>query len=148
MGALSVVSVCFKIQYIMEILINRVAKTPNATLGTLEIPNVFRCYTLEDVERDQKIKGKTAIPKGRYQVILSYSPRFGRMMPLLLNVPNFDGVRIHSGNDSGDTEGCLLVGFVMDAKSEVILNSRAAFDILFPLLDKAAQSEKIYLTIA
>ena len=131
----------------MDIIVNRNLKTASATFGMLEIPNFFRCYTLEDVERPEKIKGFTAIPKGKYQVILSYSPRFGRMMPLLLNVPNFDGVRIHSGNASGDTEGCLLVGLVMDLKAEVILNSRAAFDVLYPLLEKAAATEKIWLTI-
>jgi Family of unknown function (DUF5675) len=132
----------------MDIIVKRTLKTPTTTIGSLEISNVFRCYTLEDVERTEKIKGSTAIPKGKYQVILSYSPRFRRTMPLLLDVLNFEGVRIHAGNDSSDTEGCLLVGFVMDAKSEVILNSRAAFDILFTILEKAAPTEKIWLTIA
>lgn len=131
----------------MEILVKRNTLTANAIIGTFEIPNVFRCFTLEDVERSEKIKGATCIPKGRYEVVINYSQRFKRIMPLLLNVANFQGIRIHSGNSSADTEGCILVGFVADIKSEVILNSRTAFDMLMPILEKAAAQEKIWLTI-
>lgn len=95
----------------MDIIIKRTLKTNKSTFGTLEISNVFRCYTLEDVERNIKIKGKTAIPKGKYEVILSYSPKFDRTMPLLLNVTGYEGIRIHAGNNSNNTEGCILVGF-------------------------------------
>jgi hypothetical protein len=81
-----------------------------ATLGVLFIDGVFQCWTLEDVVREQKIPGETAIPAGRYPLKLTPSPRFNRVLPEVLTVPNFVGVRIHGGNRASDTEGCVLVG--------------------------------------
>lgn len=80
------------------------------TEGILYIDEKYFCRTLEDKVRDKKIANETAIPYGTYQVILSYSPRFKRFLPLLLNVPNFEGIRIHMGNTTKDTSGCILVG--------------------------------------
>lgn len=57
-----------------------------------------------------KVKGATAIPRGRYRIELTHSPRFGISMPQLMDVPGFEGIRIHRGNDADDTEGCLLPG--------------------------------------
>jgi hypothetical protein len=96
----------------------REPSTNNSTLGVLFVDGVFECFVIEDVIREQpgvpvdqwKVKGATAIPAGRYQVTRTRSPRFGKMLPLLLNVPGFDGIRFHAGNDSGDTEGCPLPG--------------------------------------
>lgn len=94
-------------------MILRVVREPSrhgATLGVLFVDGVFECFTLEDELRAVKIPGETAIPAGRYAVKLTHSPRFGRVLPEVLNVPNFTGVRIHAGNRKDDTEGCLLVG--------------------------------------
>ena len=76
------------------------------------------CHTLEDELRGDgvKVHGKTAIPAGEYKVKVTMSPRFKRMMPLLENVPMFEGIRIHGGNDSTNTEGCILVAFNTDGK--------------------------------
>ena len=76
---------------------------------------VYFCDTLEPTWRDyahggHKIKGRSAIPEGRYAVVISYSPKFEQWLPILLGVPNFSGIRIHAGNCSEDTEGCILVG--------------------------------------
>ena len=87
-------------------------------IGDLFINDVFFCHTLEDEKRAEGVKvyGKTAIPPGTYNVKVTYSPTFKRNMPLLLDVPMFKGIRIHGGNDSGDTLGCVLVAFKTDFK--------------------------------
>ena len=114
------------------------------TIGKLFVDGVFECYTLEDVVRPEgeKVFGETAIPYGEYDVTITYSPHFQRDLPLLLSVPNFEGVRIHPGNTAADTEGCLLVGESRDSTS--IHNSRAAFDALFPKIRDAINAgEKV-----
>lgn len=85
------------------------------TLGKLFLAGSFFGYTCEDTDRHlelggEKLYGKTAIPRGRYQVVVSYSNRFKREMPELLLVRYFTGVRIHGGNDAADTLGCPLLG--------------------------------------
>jgi hypothetical protein len=87
------------------------------------------------VEREVKIPGKTAIPRGIYRVVLDYSVRFQRQMPHILDVPGFEGIRIHSGNTAADTEGCILVG--LTKANSFIGQSRIAFDRLFDSLEKA-----------
>jgi len=126
----------------MLITIKRLYKTENSTIGELLVDGLFECFTLEDKEREVKIKGETAIPKGEYKVIINESNRFKRELPLLLNVPNFEGVRIHSGNTNHDTEGCILVG--QSRNKNYIGQSRKAFDKLFKKMQKA---KEITLTI-
>ena len=112
------------------------------TFGKLYAEGVLECETLEDPVREidapvtnWKVKGDTAIPRGRYRIIINHSNRFNRDLPLLLNVPGFEGIRIHSGNFTSDTEGCILVG---TARSDVgVLNSRIAFNELFDDLSEA-----------
>ena len=108
----------------LKLLLVREIRNPKQTHGRLFKINEkgereFICYTLEDVERDVKIKGQTAIPTGKYTVIVTMSPRFKKDLPLILNVPNFSGVRFHGGNNENDSKGCPLLGMVrhMDAIS-------------------------------
>ena len=129
----------------MELQVKRTDFTDNSTIGELSVNGQFECYTLEDKVRPVKIAGKTAIPAGRYEVIIDFSQRFGRLLPLLLNVPDFEGVRIHPGNTAADTEGCILVG--EEKSQDLVGQSRAAFDRLFAKLSAAAEKEKIYLEI-
>lgn len=119
----------------MKITVKRLHKTDTSTIGELLIDGIFECYTLEDVERPVKIKSETAIPKGTYKVIINQSNRFKRLLPLLLNVPNFEGVRIHSGNTNHDTEGCILVGRTRG--DNYVGQSRKAFDKLFKKMQGA-----------
>lgn len=126
----------------MLITIKRLYKTENSVIGELLIDGIFECYTLEDIERPVKIKGETAIPKGTYKVIINQSNRFKRLLPLLIDVPNFEGVRIHSGNSNHDTEGCILVG--QTRNKNYIGQSRKAFDKLFK---KMQMAKNITLTI-
>ncbi len=112
----------------MKIVVVRDTFTENSTIGKMLIDGAFFCYTLEDKVRDEKIKSETAIPYGTYKVIVNMSNRFQRMMPLLLNVPNFEGVRIHNGNTKDHTEGCILVGSTKS--KDFIGNSKSTFNAL------------------
>lgn len=135
----------------MEIRIKRILKD-SYTHGELTIDgNSFKCFTLEDKVRDgdifkAKVQNQTAIPAGRYEVILNMSNRFKRYMPLLLNVPNFAGIRIHNGNTKEHTEGCILVGYE-NGNDGFLGNSRAAFTDLMKVLSKVEKKEKIFITI-
>jgi len=124
----------------MKLLSKRIYKAPTYTISHLYVDGVKFCDVLEDVVRADGVKvyGETAIPAGTYKVILNVSNRFKCLMPLLLNVPNFEGIRIHSGNTDKDTHGCLLVG-VNSVKGKVI-ESKKTFAALMEVL-KAAKDE-------
>jgi hypothetical protein len=127
----------------MELLLTRIAKRKTYTIGRLYIQrrvndeylagteNQYFCDTLEPTWRDYKngaykVKGRSAIPEGRYAVVISYSPKFKAWLPILLGGPEFNrkwqGIRIHAGNCSEDTEGCILVG-----KNPAIEREKAEF---------------------
>jgi len=129
----------------MEIKVIRDTFTEDSTIGKMYINDKYHCYTLEDKVREVKVQNVTAIPKGRYEVIVNFSNRFQQLMPLLLNVPNFEGVRIHWGNYSKDTEGCILVG--SSKAVNMVGNSRAQYTKLMAELKKANKTEKIFITI-
>jgi hypothetical protein len=134
----------------MELKLNRIFLSSSATIGELWANNTHLCDTLEDRVRPEgeKIYGKTAIPEGTYEMVLSYSPRFKKILPEILNVPNFTGIRIHCGNSSADSSGCVLVGTWDGEKEDWVGNSRIAFNELMSLLQKAADNkEKITITI-
>jgi hypothetical protein len=130
----------------MEMRVTRQVFTDESTIGELTIDGVHQCFTLEDKVREEKIFGQTAIPAGRYEVTVSFSNHFKKKLPLLLNVPKFEGVRIHSGNTAKDTEGCILVG--MTKGTNFVSNSRDAFDALFAKILAAAENEKVFIEIA
>ena len=134
----------------MEIIVNRIFKASTYTIGELSVNNKYLCDTLEDRVRPtgEKVYGETAIPSGTYTVTLSYSNRFKKTMPEILNVPNFSGIRIHCGNSSKDTEGCLLVG-KWDGKTENwISDSKNSYNKLYSLLEEAFnKKENITITI-
>ena len=115
----------------MELILKRIAKRKTYTIGRLYIreqvmdeylpgtEDKYFCDTLEPTWRDYehgayKVKGRSAIPEGRYAVVISYSPKFKQWLPILLGGPDFNrkwqGIRIHAGNSAKDTEGCILVG--------------------------------------
>lgn len=128
----------------MELVLNRLIFTNKTTIGELFLNKKFECYTLEDVIRNEKINGETAIPKGSYKVIIDRSIRFGRDMPHIIDVPNFTGIRIHAGNTHKDTKGCILVGKFKG--NNYIANSVLAFESLFQKM-KDAISNKEEITI-
>lgn len=121
----------------MDIVIWRKYRKAEYTIGRMYIDGKFFCNTLEDTDRglmqgmsvgeimSKKIAGKTAIPVGDYKIMRTYSPRFKRVMPQIMNVKGFTGVRIHSGNTAKDTAGCPLVGD--NTQAGKVLNSRARY---------------------
>ena len=152
----------------MELRLKRNHKLNDYTIGDLYIDNIFYCNTLEDTDRGLtssmtkqeidtiKIKGKTAIPTGKYKITLDIiSPRFSNSslyksidgkLPRLLNVPGFDGILIHIGNTPKDTDGCILVGY-NKIKGQV-LNSKDTFNDLYTkLLEAKSKGELISITI-
>lgn len=125
----------------MRLYVHRDSHAPGMpTMGRLYIDGRAECETLEDEYRGDdpaaKVKGDTAIPCGTYPLFLTWSPRFGRVLPLVENVPGFKGIRIHTGNDTDDTEGCLLVGTARAMVNGVpsVIDSRTAFARLFAKL--------------
>lgn len=119
----------------MKITVKRKIFTAKSTIGELYVDDVFECFTLEDVRREKKISGETCIPKGEYQVVINQSNRFKCLMPQILNVPSFDGIRIHSGNTDKDTHGCILVG--LTKAPDFIGKSKEAYEKLFNKLNAA-----------
>lgn len=138
----------------MKIRVDRVQKDPDVTIGTLYVDDVAAGFVLEDRVREVpgqavalwKVKGQTAIPAGTYKVDVTFSNRFQRQMPILLDVPGFSGIRIHTGNFASQTEGCLLPG--LDRLPKSVGRSRAAYDALFARINEAkAKGERITLEI-
>lgn len=120
----------------MELTLIRSVFTSQSTIGRLYVDGKYECYTLEDMVREgPKVKHKTAIPAGRYPVRMGYSPRFGKKMPRVEDVPNFSGILIHKGNTASDTSGCILVG--RTAGENFIGESRLAFAALVEKLNAA-----------
>ena len=135
----------------MNLTLNRIFRGPDYTIGKLYIDGHYFCDTLEDPVRTlpascpntsegilcacpEKVYARTAIPAGTYKVTMQFSPRFKRVLPLLHDVPHFLGVLIHSGNDQGDTAGCILGGH--NKVKGKVLESRAVSDKLNALLEK------------
>jgi hypothetical protein len=132
----------------MNLKVVRKVFTEDSTIGELSVDGRFECFTLEDKVRavgTPKVWGATAIPEGIYEVIINFSEKFQKFLPLLLNVPNFSGIRIHSGNTSRDTTGCILVG--QSKASNFVGNSKAAFAPLFAKMQAASKREKIFIQI-
>jgi hypothetical protein len=128
----------------MKLNLKRIYFAPTYTIGKLYVDGVKFCDVLEDKVREDGIKiyGQTAIPEGSYNVIMTMSNRFKKVLPLIQNVPNFEGIRIHAGNTAEDTHGCLLVG-INDEKGRVN-HSRETMSKLMVMLEKA---DKIEITI-
>ena len=142
----------------MEIEVKRKFFTEESTVGDFFIDGCFYYFSLEDTDRQMKgegliipwekklkVYGKTAIPYGRYEVVVNYSNRFKRLMPLLLNVPDYEGIRIHNGNTAEDTEGCILIGHTKS--KDFIGNSKSAFNGFMNLLTSTLKREKVWLSI-
>jgi hypothetical protein len=120
------------------------------TLGELFINGEFFCFTLEDMDRKleeggEKVYGQTCIPRGNYEVLITWSNRFKRDLPLIKDVPRFEGIRFHAGNTKADTEGCILLG--SSVAGNTVLNSRATVDKFIVRLEHGLQNGPVHLEI-
>ena len=128
----------------MKIKLIRKYRKETYTIGKLYVDGVYFCDTIEDKDRglddsmtvreilNKKVKGETAIPTGHYNIEITYSPQYKRMMPLLIGVKGYSGIRIHSGNTSKDTLGCLIVG--KNTQVGMVTESRKTYNALFALM--------------
>ena len=140
----------------MKLTLKRIALRPTYTIGKLYIDDVYFCDTIEDTVRDinkngkfdngeKKVHSKTAIPYGTYEIKWTYSPRFKKYTPQLMNVPSFEGIRIHAGNTSADTEGCLILG--ENKQVGKVLNSRATINKFYPIIKEACFNGNVTIEI-
>ncbi|MFR5893209.1 MAG: DUF5675 family protein [Phocaeicola massiliensis] len=132
----------------MKLRLERLWPKKDYTVGRLYVDDRLFCNTLEDriVDKnkngvfdgdEKKVYGESAIPYGTYKIIYNWSPKFGRNLPRLLNVPHFEGILIHPGNTAADSAGCILVG--QNTEVGRLTNSRYTSDELNKLIDKAQQ---------
>jgi len=133
----------------MQIKISRIWFTDVSTIGLVSVDGVKCGFSLEDVARADgvKVPGKTAIPAGEYDVTIDYSNRFKKLMPHILDVPNFTGIRIHKLNRSDQTEGCLGVG--LNKGEDLIYNCDATYDYIYGSIEEALRKkEKVKIWIS
>ena len=129
----------------MRILSKRICEKPTHCISRFYMDGEYICDILEPTwENNARY---TAIPKGIYEVIMNYSPKFKRVLPLLLNVPNRSSIRIHRGNYPKDTQGCLLPG--ENTKVGVVTNSTKYEQLICKLISEAkARKEMVTIQIA
>lgn len=132
----------------MKIEVKRDVRNEKFTLGKMYIDGEFFCYTLEDPVRQAgvKIYGDTAIPALSYEVVMSFSEKFRKPLPLLLDVPGFSGVRIHGGNTVKDTLGCILIAKNRDSIRGIIWGSLSA-DLTTRVKAAVNNKQQVYITI-
>jgi hypothetical protein len=138
----------------LELLLQRKIHNAASTEGNLLIDNNWFCHTIEDVVRAKpnewkpslKVYGKTAIPYGRYQVLVTYSNRFKRDLTAVLNVPDFEGIRIHNGVNETSSAGCIIVSY--KAEKGRLINDRKAMNDLCDKVQAATKTgKKCWITI-
>ncbi len=122
------------------------------TIGRVFVDGKFFSFSMEDEVRtlnsiSDKVKGQTAIPYGRYEVIVSYSNRFDKNLPELLKVPYFDKIRIHGGNSEIDTEGCILVGAEISTDERTIRNCKEKVNELIAHIKEGQRKGKVWIEI-
>lgn len=128
----------------MKIKVDRIYKGESYTIGRMYLNGEYFCDTLEDAIRPVKIQNETAIPAGTYKVEVTYSPKFKRNLPLLVDVPNYTGIRIHEGSNKDHTSGCILVGF-NTAKGK-LTDSRKTSDKLTEELESLSEPIEIEIS--
>lgn len=143
----------------MDLFLERKILNDNSTEGNLLIEKKWFCHTIEDKVRakpgmwksENKVFAKTAIPYGRYEVAVTWSNKFQRRLPLIINVPDFEGIRIHNGTSELSSAGCVIVSFKSDdgpdSKRNRLVNDKKAMNDLCDLIEKTQKKEKVWINI-
>lgn len=140
----------------MELVLQRSFFGMGFTEGKIFIDGEFECYTVEDADRHlevngcgKKVQNQTAIPRGRYELIIRFSNRLKKHLIAVTGVPCFSGILIHSGNSSKNTEGCVIVGSINNRDDDDWVGaSRVAYDALHKKVKRAlSNGEKVFLTV-
>ncbi len=131
--------------------------TDKTTIGPIAFDGEYICDILEDTIRDpnkdgilqkeEKVYGETAIPSGRYEIVLAFSPKFQKELPMLLDVPYYSYIYIHCGNRDTDTLGCLLTGTRSKDVQDLVYGSRTAFKKLMPLIEGALEIRQLFIEV-
>lgn len=150
----------------MELEVLRISSQKDSTNGILfDVTGgerKFLCYTLEDEYREDKVAGETRIPAGTYRVTLRttggfhgrYVKKYGDMHKGMLwvrDVPNFEYILIHTGNNDSHTAGCLLVGDSQQANfgssDGMVGSSVNAYKRIYPPIAEALeQGQEVTIT--
>jgi hypothetical protein len=126
--------------------LKRTVLTDKSTVGELYLPDgTFACHTLEDTCRKEKQQNMTAIPAGRFEIVMAWSDRFQRLLPRLLEVPFFRGIYIHNGNYPSATQGCILVG--KKKGEDAVFESVLALEEVLPKIKKLCEKGKLFIDI-
>lgn len=144
----------------MDLVLQREVLTTDWTMGALLVDGQHSAWSLEDPVREVlgadnsyhwtaglKVPGRTAIPAGRYEVVVSFSGRFGKLLPLLVGVPDFEGVRLHGGNTAADTDGCPLLGRARDVSTGRIWDCATVVEALVILIQERSRKSKVYIDV-
>lgn len=143
----------------MEIKLKRYSSRSDSTAGLLFVNDLFFCYTIEDQKQERKVPGETRIPTGRYEIKFrdaggmnerykkKYSDHIGMLH--LQDVPEFEWIYIHPGNNDDHTTGCILVGYGTNFKVEhTVQRSVDAYQMLYTLCRLATdQGEQIHIIV-
>lgn len=144
----------------MNILLQRQLLTTDWTMGELSVDGKSWGWTLEDAMRETlgedgnyhwssrlKLQGRTAIPAGRYETVVTYSNRFKRLLPLLIGVPDFEGIRVHEGNTVADTDGCILLGRHRDVDHGRVWDCAILVSTLMLAIQERGKGGKVWMEI-
>lgn len=142
----------------MELILERKYCNADSTEGNLYVNGKWFCHVVEDVVRakpgqwkkELKVYAQTAIPYGRYRVLVTYSPKFKRLLTAILDVPDFTGIRIHSGTSAKSSAGCPIISKIADdgdgTRNRLVKDDRAMNELCDMVL-KAQKKEKVWIEI-
>lgn len=143
----------------MELTLARKIFNADSTEGNLLINGKWFCHVIEDVVRAKpgkwnkslKVYAKTAIPYGRYPVMVTWSPKFKRRLTAISNVPDFTGIRIHNGRNEKSSAGCPIISYINDdgpnGLKNAVINDKKAMNDLVKLVEEAQKTEKVWINI-